>query len=66
MYKDTLDGFNVGNTVAIKGIGQRMTITHLETRIFKDNVCELIYQLPDGKMNILGNVPIKTIKYIKE
>ena len=63
MYKNQLDNFEVGNTVVFKGTPtERMIITHLETRWFKDNVCNLIYQLPDKKMNTLSNVPLKSIR----
>ena len=65
MYKNELDGYEVGEVIRIKGQVQPMTITHLETRLFNDNVCQLIYQLPKGKMSALSNVPIKTIRKTK-
>jgi hypothetical protein len=66
MHKNELDGFTVGDLVAFKGEHQRMTITHLETKWFKDNTCDVIYQLDDKKMHVLGNVPLKSIIIIKK
>lgn len=65
MYKNELDGYCVGDAVKIKHTAQQMTITHLETRLLRDNLCSLIYQLPDGKMNTLDYVPIRSIRKVQ-
>lgn len=66
MHKNELNGFTVGDSVAFKGQHQHMTVTHLETRWFKDNTCDVIYQLDDKKMCVLSNIPLKSIRIIRK
>ena len=60
----TLNGFTVGEEVRIKGVGQRLTITHLEPKVYRDDVCQLIYQKENGNMRTLSGVPLQTLKAI--
>ena len=65
-FVDELEGFSVGQVVRIHGIDQKLTITHLEPKWFRDHLCQLIYQKSNKNMSTLSNVPLKTIRKCNE